>query len=697
MVREEFRDTWNPWYLVCARIVHNHVTDLMAESTYPWRFVSFVGLALLAGFPLQAQKWILPTRGAVFYERDRTQAPAGVVGGMGEVEMPPILLEGELDRSKKYQELPPADLRDIPAWLAFDLRIKGRYKRTIHTVHGAAVIMIQGRASSMDSKGVQTIEATLTPDESKGAQRAAAATSISGTIKIARTIDRKVGLVRGFTSEFMVRVTTAETESERGPPGRGGRPGGRGRGAGRGATSSGKSSLTIKETWRLDRVEHNREPGFETRVREAIALGSDYVKAQLSAGGNLGRGVSPTGVDTDTGTLALCLLTLLKAGVDRRDDLVSKGFTELRARKLTDTYTLAVALMAMEALHAPTGEREMLIEGRIKEPLDREVPPKDFALMQEWAAQLLKNYDVSQQRAYMLRFTYLSDVPRYDNSNTQYALLGLYAAHLCKVPISPTVWFANAQHWLADQTEEKGVTMRFSTTSHRDYAKVLDQQRAALRDPESSVSQIGSRRTVSSSRAKASGWPYLKRSGMEARRGGRGGGLGRPGGMARPGRVMLNTASMTTAGLTGITICQAVLHGLKKGGKVLSSLRKAKSGGLGWMLHEFSVRANKNKGSHLHYYLYGLGRACEINQIALLGERDWYFEGANILVETQVKSVPDQNSGRAGRGRFRRGGGRFAASGAKGSFQGAGLPQTCMAILFLRQSAPPMPAITSGR
>ena len=25
------------------------------------------------------------------------------------------------------------------------------------------------------------------------------------------------------------------------------------------------------------------------------------------------------------------------------------------------------------------------------------------------------------------------------------------------------------------------------------------------------------------------------------------------------------------------------------------------------------------------YYLYGLERACELNQVALLGDRDWYF------------------------------------------------------------------------
>ncbi len=147
------------------------------------------------------------------------------------------------------------------------------------------------------------------------------------------------------------------------------------------------------------------------------------------------------------------------------------------------------------------------------------------------------------------------------------------------------------------------------------------------------------------------------------------------------------TASMTTAGLTGVTICQAVLHGLKKGGKLRSRLHKARQGGLAWMLHEFSVRTNKNKGRHLHYYLYGLERACEINQIALLGKRDWYFEGANILVETQVSGNRRGDGGGRGRG----------PGGGAGSFRGAGLPQTCMAILFLKQSAPPMPAITGGR
>ena len=116
---------------------------------------------------------------------------------------------------------------------------------------------------------------------------------------------------------------------------------------------------------------------------------------------------------------------------------------------------------------------------------------------------------------------------------------------------------------------------------------------------------------------------------------------------------MPNTASMTTAGLAGVTIAQAVLHGLKKGGKLKGKLEKAKRAGLAWLLHEFSVRKNKGNGRHLHYYLYGLERSCEINQVALLGHRDWYFEGANLLVETQSR----------------------IGDGGAGSFRGAGLPR----------------------
>ena len=73
-------------------------------------------------------------------------------------------------------------------------------------------------------------------------------------------------------------------------------------------------------------------------------------------------------------------------------------------------------------------------------------------IKKEWTDKLLKNTDASiKDKAYLLRFNYVPGMARYDNSNTQYALLGLYSAYLCGVKIPPMCWIANAKHWIADQ------------------------------------------------------------------------------------------------------------------------------------------------------------------------------------------------------------------------------------------------------
>ena len=100
------------------------------------------------------------------------------------------------------------------------------------------------------------------------------------------------------------------------------------------------------------------------------------------------------------------------------------------------------------------------------------------------------------------------------------------------------------------------------------------------------------------------------------------------------------------------------------------------------MLHNFSVRDNPN-GRHYHYYIYGLERACELNRVALLGNRDWYFEGASMLL-----GLLDGGSA----GGFRRGPARVS----RGLFQGD-LTGTCFSVLFLKISAPPLPVITGKR
>ena len=126
------------------------------------------------------------------------------------------------------------------------------------------------------------------------------------------------------------------------------------------------------------------------------------------------------------------------------------------------------------------------------------------------------------------------------------------------------------------------------------------------------------------------------------------------------------TGSMTVAGLTNLTICEAVLRGARKGGgELYTELREARRRGFAWMLTNFSVRDNPKFHAHYFYYMYGLERAAELAQVALIGDRDWYFEGATMLIKMQAKN-----------GNFGR------------------LVDNCFAVLFLKQAAPPLPTLT---
>jgi hypothetical protein len=417
----------------------------------------------------------------------------------------------------------------------------------------------------------------------------------------------------------------------------------------------GEVSFTIEESWTLESVKENRYPGFRARVADAIKAGADYIKETIRDPntGQLDPDRDANQRSYSSGRLALCLLTLIKAEVNRRDPVVQDGFRELRRRILVDSYSLGLALMAMEALYAPDHERQALIEGRLQSPAKRNVPPEDLKLMQEWTDQLLKNTDACDdvRRGYLLRFNYVPGMQRYDNSNTQYALLGLYSAYLCGVKISPTRWHANAQHWIKDQGQDEQASVPLRLVTHREYSRAVVAREAS-----------SSRTVTAGTKVPIGGWPYVnvRPVSQDVKRA-----PGRP-----PERGSPLTGSMTTAGVTGITICEAVLFRERKGMELTSKLRDAKRRGFAWLLYNFSVRSNKNHRAHYYYYLYGLERACELSQVRLLGNRDWYFEGATMLLELQRK--------------VRR----------RGQFRSGSLHDTCFAILFLKLASPPLPVIT---
>ena len=280
----------------------------------------------------------------------------------------------------------------------------------------------------------------------------------------------------------------------------------------------------------------------------------------------------------------------------------------------------------------------LLRSGSIDRPQKREVPAGDLALMQKWTDRLMTNVDTRVDPAYLLRFNYI-DGRRFDNSVHQYGLLGLYAAHLCGVEVTPTVWEAAANH-LLDVQEEEGDKLTLQLMDYRTHNKLQF-------DPDARV-------TVASAASRVKGWSYInpKHGGAES-------GI---------------WGSMTCAGITGLAICQAALldYADVKRRKLQSAATEARNDGFAWLAENMTVRyhpgAMIRQQRWLYYYLYGLERAALLSGVALIQDRDWYFEGAMMLALSQQAD-----------------GDWPGEIGADQSVE-----RNAMAILFLKQSTSPV-------
>ena len=74
------------------------------------------------------------------------------------------------------------------------------------------------------------------------------------------------------------------------------------------------------------------------------------------------------------------------------------------------------------------------------------------------------------------------------------------------------------------------------------------------------------------------------------------------------------------------------------------------------------------RGEHLRAEgVAALRRACELSQVALLDDHDWYFEGATLILESQEDN---------------------------GRFQPGSVVDNCFAILFLKKAS--LPVFTGG-
>jgi hypothetical protein len=585
-------------------------------------------LALLSA-RAAAQTWNLPPGGLARYDADddvehfygpadQKHRPLPALG----LPCATLLLESELAAAKTHVERPPVDFRWIAPHLAFDLRIgkPGKVDVGIARVPRFGTLRCTGTAGVDAATGAQVLELKV------ARQPVVAADSdpkhveadlpqwfdgdCAGTLKITRRFDAALGVVAHFRSELRLEGKLDGTHQHE------------------------VFDFVLTQDWTLRDVLAHRAPDFEERVADAIRRGAAWIRERLR---------HPHGEEFATtwkegehhhgeGRLALGLLTLLAAGESPKDKEIAAWVDDLERREIRETYSLGCALLALEKAHAPPRERDDLIAGKLKQPQPRLLAPADQKLVAEWTERLLQNRDRAVDHGYVSRWWYAGGSD-FDNSNTQYAVLGLFSAQLCQQKVHRGIWLSSAEHWLRAQHSPEGKVRPLH---------VLGQQEAKGQD-------LGKlRRTTAGRRAEPRGWSY-RLADSEAAYG-----------------------SMTCAGIASLALCAAALDDGKTnpvGGRIDAALRS----GFAWLSQHRSVRCNPSLRPERHafwyfYYLYSLERACELARVQLLDGWDWYHDGAQVLMALQ-------NAG--------------------GTFQNALFEDVCFAVLFLKKAQ--LPVITGGR
>ncbi len=590
-------------------------------------------VALLA----QGQGWRLPAEGAVEYARawqaaageaKKSAAEARTAPATGKVPdrylprlLPaPWLCQGELDDAQLRIADPVRDPRDVLRWLAFDLGARGAVRGRFDRVLPFGDVVVSGSWSAADAAGVQTLKAgwsSRPPGAQAGEPRDTAerlrvfcVERSDGDVVLRRTIDAKAGLVSAFTAEFDVVVQEGRQAHRR---------------------------FTGRDEWRLVAVRENQDADFRKRVAAGIAAGAAFVREAIDEKKSFLQHKSG-GEERDfgSGRLALALLTLVHGHVPPDDPVLVRGFDELRRRRLTDTYSLAAALMAVASRYAPAGEADRLRLGGAATTTPRQLAEKDRKEAEEWLQRLLRNVDPRTDPRQVLRFNYEAG-PRYDTSLQQYALLGLWSAQLCGLEIQAGAFAAAARHLLAVQAPPAGR----GALALRSYA---EQRLVEFGDATARTSQ----RTV-------------------ARRG-----------FAYQEPEEPPFGSMTSAGISGLLLARAGMAARGERDRELAArIDDAVEQGFGWLGANFSVRCNpgyaERADHHWYYWLYGLERSCELHGIARLQGRDWYYEGGIQLLAQQQPN------------------GSFRAEHSSTLL----LDATCFAVLFLAKSTARAP-ITGG-
>jgi len=407
-----------------------------------------------------------------------------------------------------------------------------------------------------------------------------------------------------------------------------------------------------------DKVKPPSAKEVQIQVDAAIDKGVAYLKKQVA-------GLKPFSWIGKIQYDELLLWTLLHAGVPESDTDFQKLFKEMLERPLERTYAVALQAMVLEEVERVKYQAriaqcaQFLVDNQCADGswfygtrvLSADAPPstpseaprKDVASRGE-----AKNGAVvSRKPAVLSKITVKKtrDAPGSgDNSNSQYAALGLRACFEAGIVLPDEVLNRAVKWWREHQKKPEG------------NEELLRLERPAARS--------STRATVEGAVAAPRGWCYegfSLKNGKHAEHKGYG--------------------SMTAGGVGSLCIYKYIQEGP-------NSWRQDKNiqEGLQWLSKSFSVTSNPgpqepehklgpNALMYHYYHLYALERACMLYGTEVLGASRWYPEGVRALLPLQK---PD---------------GSWQSPVREGDLNA--ISDTCFAILFLRRATRPLEPVAS--
>lgn len=255
------------------------------------------------------------------------------------------------------------------------------------------------------------------------------------------------------------------------------------------------------------------------------------------------------------GSTALALLALLNAGVPESDPVVQAGLKSLNGVVNADTYTVSLKCMVYRYAD-PVKYKKQLAEAA-KWLIDAQLGSGTWG------------YNKMQGAAGARVMGYVGD-----NSNTQFALLGLHEASLGGVDVPKEVWQRSEKHFVNSQLKDGGWHYR----------------------PD------GGRNMTGYGSMTCAGIASLYITGNE----------------------------LDVSQETGYVNGAAPNCGNYRQNDAIAK-------GLLWMARNFATDTNPGRGgaSWRMYYLYAMERVGMISGLKFFGSRDWYREGAEALIDCQ--------------------------------------------------------------